>query len=304
MPIAAEDAIGPVARINRPTPRSSAPPTIPRTMETRLRVGRDGQGGHIPIGSTSQRLPEERQAHVVRVVDVGVGVFELTVDVSDVPVEELPVQGPGTPDQVELILRPAVDVHEPQPTEPRTIPIDHVHRIPRAPTPPDLGSPLPGLEVEREVDLHLLAPLIRRVVRRRPARVDVWVPADPGEAVDERDDHRAHLPGPDEAVELRLQVLAERIDAEEHLAGPGVSDNPIRRGIPFSRIVSGRKVDSDIPLRRVPQRIAPQHLRIERLDDDLSSRHADPAEGSRAESIKSMSPAYNRIRRLKTRYGR
>src|SRR2546425_3128668 len=411
MPIAAEDAIGPVARINRPTPRSSAPPTIPRTMETRLRVRRDGEGGDISIGSTSQRLPEERQAHVVPVVDVGVGVFELTVDVSDVPVEELPVQGPGTPDQVELILRPAVDVHEPQPTEPRTIPIDHVHRIPRAPTPPDLGSPLPGLEVEREVDPHLLAPRIRRVVRRhpdrvqdrvhlfppsvrlppvpsqplggaavtpergegfrevhdvaefeqgisrvirqrgpgvrmqhplddgavapgrlppdpptrdlvlrfderdqllpqvvvvsaRPARVDVLVPADPGEAVDERDDHRAHLPGPDEAVELRLQVLAERIDAEEHLAGPGVSDNPIRRGVPFSRIVSWRKVDRDIPLRRISQGIFLLHSRIERLRDDPSPAQADPAEGSRAESIKSMSPAYNRIRRLKTRYGR
>src|SRR2546428_11802428 len=129
MPIAAEDAIGPVARINRPTPRSSAPPTIPRTMETRLRVRRDGEGGDISIGSTSQRLPEERQAHVVPAFDVGVGVFELTGGVSDVPVGGLPVQGPGTPDQVGLILRPAGDVHEPQPTGALTIPGDQVYPL-------------------------------------------------------------------------------------------------------------------------------------------------------------------------------
>src|SRR2546425_2797766 len=328
-PIPSEDAIGPVARINRPTPRSRAPPTIPRAMEMVLGVRRDGEVGDS-IGSTPQRFPEERQAHVVPVVDVGVGVLELLVDVSDVPVEELPVQGPCAPDQVELVLRPAVDVHEPQPTEARTIPIHHVHRIPRAPTPPDLGSPFPGLDVEREVDPHLLAPRVRRVVRRhpdrvqdgvhlfppsvrlppvpsqplggaavtpergegfrevhdvaefeqgisrvirqrgpgvrmqhplddgavapgrlppdpptrdlalrfdegdqllpqvvvvsaRPARVDVLVPADPGEAVDERDDHRAHLPRPDDAVELRLQVLAQPGDTEEQPARPRVS---------------------------------------------------------------------------------
>src|SRR2546428_9874617 len=101
MPIAAEDAIGPVARINRPTPRSSAPPTIPRTLETRLRVRRDGEGGDISIGSTSQRLPEERQAHVVPPVEAGAGVFELTVDGGDWPVAGFPVQGPSTPHQVE-----------------------------------------------------------------------------------------------------------------------------------------------------------------------------------------------------------
>src|SRR6266705_4295369 len=169
-PIPFEDAIGPVARTNRPTARSRVPPTIPRTTETVLGVRRDGEVGDS-IGSTPQRLPEERQAHIVPVVDVGVGVFELSVDVSDVPVEELPVQGPRTPDQVELVLRPAVDVHEPQPTEVRAIPIDHVDRIPRAPAPPDLGPPFPRLEVEGEVDPHLLAPRVRRVVRRHPDRV-------------------------------------------------------------------------------------------------------------------------------------
>src|SRR5712691_4190114 len=91
----------------------------------------------------------------------------------------------------------------------------------------------------------------------------------------------------DERDQFLPQVLAERIDAQEHLAGPGVSDDPIRRGIPLGRIVSGRQVDRDIALRRVSQGIASEHVRIECLDDDLSSRHYEPAEGSRAEGIKS-----------------
>src|SRR2546422_4998449 len=56
------------------------------------------------------------------------------------------------------------------------------------------------------------------VVSARPGRVDILIPANPREAVDQGDDHRSHLPGSDETVELRRQVLAERIDAEEHLA--------------------------------------------------------------------------------------
>src|SRR5439155_3490901 len=86
---------------------------------------------------------------------------------------------------------------------------------------------------------HELLPQVV-VVSARRTRVDVLVPSHPGEAVDEGDDHGPHLPGSDEAVELRLQVLAERIDAQEHLAGPGVSDDSIRRRIAFGRIVSGR----------------------------------------------------------------
>src|SRR5207244_5629407 len=52
------------------------------------------------------------------------------------------------------------------------------------------------------------------VVSARPGRVDILIPANPREAVDQGDDHRSHLPGSDETVELRRQVLADRIDAE------------------------------------------------------------------------------------------
>src|SRR3989449_9081574 len=55
------------------------------------------------------------------------------------------------------------------------------------------------------------------VVSARPGRVDILIPANPREAVDQGDDHRSHLPGSDETVELRRQGPAERSDAEEHL---------------------------------------------------------------------------------------
>src|SRR5438128_291029 len=169
IPVSVE-AIGEFARIKRPTTRSRAPPAIPRTMETVLgvRPAADVSGCMV---SSLQRFPEERQAHVVPVVDVRVRVLELFVHVADPAVEELPVQRARPPDQVELVLRSAVDVHEPQETEPRTVPIDHVHRIPRPPALPDVGTPLPGLEVERKVDSHFLASRIRRIVRRHADRV-------------------------------------------------------------------------------------------------------------------------------------
>src|SRR5438552_17673311 len=89
----------------------------------------------------------------------------------DTPVEELPMQDAGAPNQVVLVLRAAIDVDEPQPTEPGGVAIQHVHGIPCAPALPDLGPPLAGLQVEREVDSHLLAPGVRRVVRRHATRV-------------------------------------------------------------------------------------------------------------------------------------
>src|SRR5947209_20484178 len=384
IPVSVE-AIGEVARIKRPTPRSMAPPAIPRTMEIVLGVRRAADVSGCMV-SALQRFPEQREAHVVPIVDVGMGVLELLVHVSDPPVEELSVQRARPPDQVELVLRPAVDVHEPQATQPGAVAIHHLHRIPRAPALPDVGTPLAGLEVERKVDAHLLAPRIRRVVRRqpdraqhrvhllpapvrlspipaepfrrapappergeglwevhdvaefeegvpgmvgqcrpglgmqhslddraipsgrlppdaaagdaelrfhewddflpqvvvvsaRPARVDILIPADPREAVNQGDDHRAHLPRTDEAVELRGQVLAERIDAEEHLASAGIANNPVRRRIAFRRIVFRREVYRDVPFRRVPQRVAFQHSRVERLDDDLPAGHTKPRRG-------------------------
>src|SRR5439155_12171207 len=89
----------------------------------------------------------------------------------DTPVEELPVQDAGAPDQVVLVSRAAIDVDEPQPTESGGVPIELVTGIPCAPACPDLAPPLDGLQVEREVDSHLLAPGIRRVVRRHADRV-------------------------------------------------------------------------------------------------------------------------------------
>src|SRR3989441_12226658 len=71
------------------------------------------------------------------------------------------------------------------------------------------------------------------VVSARPGRVDILIPANPREAVDQGDDHRSHLPGSDEAVEPRRQVLAERIGPEEHLPGARVSDDPVRTPIAF-----------------------------------------------------------------------
>src|SRR3989442_12093125 len=79
-----------------------------------------------------QRFPDQRQAYVIPAVDVGMGVLELLVHVSDPPVEELPVQGASPPDQVELVLRPTIDVHEAQTPQPGGVAIHHIHRI----TPP------------------------------------------------------------------------------------------------------------------------------------------------------------------------
>src|SRR2546422_2633268 len=75
------------------------------------------------------------------------------------------------------------------------------------------------------------------VVSARPGRVDILIPADPGEAVDQRDDHRAHLSGSDEAVELRRQVLAEWVDPEGHLSRGPVSDDPLPGPVAFRRVV-------------------------------------------------------------------
>src|SRR5207245_4345308 len=93
----------------------------------------------------------------------------------DPPVEELPVQGARPPDQVELVLRPTIDVNEPQTTQPGGVAIHHIHRSPRAPALPDVRAPLAGLEVAREVDPHLLAPRAPRIRRRHPDRFQDWV---------------------------------------------------------------------------------------------------------------------------------
>src|SRR5256885_14586841 len=114
-----------------PVPRSSIPARSRRTI--------DG----LP-----KRLRQERQADVIAIVDVGVRVVELPVHMRDAPLPELLVQDPGAPDQVVLVLRPAVDVDEPQATEPRCVPIDQVHGVPAPPTGPDLGPPFAGLQVE------------------------------------------------------------------------------------------------------------------------------------------------------------
>src|SRR3989442_2255093 len=88
IPVSVE-AIGELARIKRPTPRSRAPPAIPRTMETVLgvRPAADVSGCMV---SSLQRFPEERQAHVLPVVDVRVRVLELFVHLADPAVAGLP----------------------------------------------------------------------------------------------------------------------------------------------------------------------------------------------------------------------
>ena len=115
------------------------------------------------------------------------------------------------------------------------------------------------------------------IVLPRRGRIDVLVAADASEAVDHRDDHSPHLPGSDEAIQFRLQVLSQRVDPEEGFPGPGVPDDPIRRGIPLSRIVLRGKIDGHVPTGRILERIPLQLLRIERLDDNLSTRHSSPA---------------------------
>src|SRR3989449_4789392 len=134
IPVSVE-TIGAVARIQRPTPMSRAPPAIPKTMETVLGVRRvvDISGCMV---SGPQRFPDQRQAHVIPVVDVGMGVLELLVHVSDPPVEQLPVQGARPPDQVELVLGPAVDVHEPQATQAGGVADPQCPPMPPAPAPP------------------------------------------------------------------------------------------------------------------------------------------------------------------------
>src|SRR5947208_5307018 len=123
------------------------------------------------IDSLPERLRQERQADVIPIVDIGVRVVELTVHVRDAPVPELLVQDPGAPDQVVLVLRPAVDVDEPQATEPRGVPIDHIDGIPAPPSGPHLGPPFAGLQVEGEVNSELLALRIWRIVCGHADRV-------------------------------------------------------------------------------------------------------------------------------------
>src|SRR3989440_778150 len=86
------------------------------------------------VDGLPERLRQERQADVIAIVDVGVRVVELPVHMRDAPLPELLVQDPGAPDQVVLVLRPAVDVDEPQAAEPTGVPIDHVHGIPAPPS--------------------------------------------------------------------------------------------------------------------------------------------------------------------------
>src|SRR5438309_11556897 len=61
-----------------------------------------------------ERLRQEWQAHVISIVDVGVRVVELLEHMLDVPVPELLMQHGSAPDQVVLVVRPAIDVEEPQ----------------------------------------------------------------------------------------------------------------------------------------------------------------------------------------------
>src|SRR5205807_5284913 len=130
-------------------------------------------------------------------------------------------------------------------------------------------DPPPGDAVLRfdERD-DLLAEVI--VIPTGRGRIDVLVTAHPGEAVDHGHDHGPHLPRPDEAIQLRLQVLSERIDAEERFSGSRVANDPICRGIPFPWIVLRREVDGHVPPGRIPKRIPFQHHGVEALDDDVS----------------------------------
>src|SRR2546421_3707100 len=123
------------------------------------------------IDSLPERLRQERQADVISIVDVGVRVVELPVHVRDAPVPEPLVQDPGAPDRVVLVLRPAINVDEPQATEPRGVPIDHVHGIPAPPSGPHLGPPFSGLQVEGEVNSDLPTLRVRRIMRGHADRV-------------------------------------------------------------------------------------------------------------------------------------
>src|SRR5688572_24111981 len=72
----------------------------------------------------------------------------------------------------------------------------------------------------------LLAQVV--VVASRRGRINVLIASDLREAIDEGHDHRTHLSGADQAVQPRLQILAQRIDPEEGPAGPRVADDAIR----------------------------------------------------------------------------
>src|SRR6267143_3269114 len=123
------------------------------------------------VAALGEGLRKQRQAHIIPVIDVRVRVIKFFVHVPNPPVLELLVEDARAPNEVVLILRPAIDVDEPQPTQPRRVPIDHIHGIPAPPAGPHLGPPLACVKVEREINSELLALRIRRIVRGHADRV-------------------------------------------------------------------------------------------------------------------------------------
>src|SRR2546430_17586417 len=110
----------------------------------------------------------------------------------DAPPADLFVQAVEAPNELLLVVDPAVNVNEPQATEPRGVPIDHVHGIPAPPAGPHLGPPFSGVQVEREINSELLAPRLWPIVRGHADRVQpgppvaqaaICLPPDPVEPV-------------------------------------------------------------------------------------------------------------------------
>src|SRR5689334_3795850 len=121
-------------------------------------------------------LGEERQAHVVAVLDVHVPVVELLVADRDAVRPALPGQRAGAPVQGELVARAAVDVDRAQLAQLLDVAIHPLYRVPGAPALPDRGAELAGLEVERPVDPQVRGRRlgVGRVVRGHADGID-WL---------------------------------------------------------------------------------------------------------------------------------
>jgi hypothetical protein len=102
--------------------------------------------------------------------------------------------------------------------------------------------------------------------------VDVLVAADAGEAVGGDDDHLGAGAREDQPIEAAPEVFPERVGAEEHPAGAGEAGEGEQRRRGLRRRVAGGKVDVELALGGIAERVVAKPLAVEAMHDDAPLR--------------------------------
>src|SRR5262245_18704865 len=123
-----------------------------------------------------ERLYQEGDAHVVSVRDGHVPIVELVVTRVETRTSKLGDERSRAPDERKLVLRPAVHVDDAKLFQIVPVAVDQLDGVPVAPSLPDIGLELAGLDIEREIDPEMGRARVRRVVRGHAEHVERLVP--------------------------------------------------------------------------------------------------------------------------------